>query len=46
MNDVKIVNIKLNLVINKVSKTEMTREIDINLIDSLNDEHLITKMLN
>jgi len=42
MSDAEIASIQSNFIFDEVSKTRMTKEIDIEFIDDLSYKHLIT----
>jgi len=42
MNDAEIANIQSDFIFNEVSRTRMTKEIDMKFVDDLSYKHLIT----
>jgi len=46
MSDAEIASIQSDFIFNEVSRTRTTREIDIELIDDLSNEHLIMQMIS
>ena len=44
--NIKILNIKSNLIIDKISRTKIIINVDVEFIHNLNDEYFITRIFN